>query len=172
MTFEFCGGNGWPSWAPSKCWSEWWRPAHSRLSLANAIQPKLRSPARFRSSKSISAFASFVTPKGPEQVHVNGGFLANDLRSVGRLPKEIGYGIALLPLLEVFDDLQSGQLLRLLNGFPAPGIPVSLVYPSRRHLAPRTRVVMEFVLSQMQEVRSTLESRTRQAAPACAVAKD
>jgi DNA-binding transcriptional LysR family regulator len=114
---------------------------------------------------------TFVTPEGPKQVHVNGGFLANDFRAV-RQAAEIGYGIALLPLLEVFDDLQSGQLFSLLNGFPAPGFPVSLVYPSRRHLAPRTRVVMEFVLAQMQEVRSSLESRTRHAAPASAVAND
>jgi len=114
---------------------------------------------------------TFVTPEGPKQVHVNGGFLANDFRAV-RQAAEIGYGIALLPLLEVFDDLQSGQLFSLLNGFPAPGFPVSLVYPSRRHLAPRTRVVMEFVLAQMQEVRSSLEARTRHAAPASAVAND
>jgi len=114
---------------------------------------------------------TFVTPEGPKQVRVNGGFLANDFRAV-RQAAEIGYGIALLPLLEVFDDLQSGQLFSLLNGFPAPGFPVSLVYPSRRHLAPRTRVVMEFVLAQMQEVRSSLEARTRHAAPASAVAND
>jgi DNA-binding transcriptional LysR family regulator len=108
---------------------------------------------------------TFATPEGPKQVRVNGGFLANDFRAV-RQAAEIGYGIALLPLLEVFDDLQSGQLLSLLNGFPAPGFPVSLVYPSRHHLAPRTRVVMEFVLAQMQEVRSSLDLRTGHAAPA------
>jgi hypothetical protein len=32
--------------------------------------------------------------------------------------------------------------------------------------------VMEFVLAQMQEVRSSLESRTRHAAPAPAIAND
>jgi DNA-binding transcriptional LysR family regulator len=114
---------------------------------------------------------TFATPDGPKQVRVNGGFLANDFRAV-RQATEIGYGIALLPLLEVFDDLQGGQLFSLLNDFPAPGFPVSLVYPSRRHLAPRTRVVMEFVLAQMQEVRSCLDLRTKHAAPACAIAKD
>jgi DNA-binding transcriptional LysR family regulator len=53
---------------------------------------------------------------------VPGGFLANDVRAV-RQAAEIGYGIALLPLLEVFDDLRSGELVRLLSGFPAPGTP-------------------------------------------------
>jgi DNA-binding transcriptional LysR family regulator len=98
---------------------------------------------------------TFVMPEGPQQVRVPGGFLANDTRAV-RQAAEIGYGIAFLPLLEVFDDLRSGELVRLLSGFPAPGIPVSLVYPSRRHLAPRTRLVMEFVLDQVREVRSML----------------
>jgi DNA-binding transcriptional LysR family regulator len=84
-----------------------------------------------------------------------GGFLANDGRAV-RQAAEVGYGIAFLPWLEVFDDLRSGELVRLLSGFPAPGMPVSLVYPSRRHLAPRTRLVMEFVLDQVREVRSML----------------
>jgi len=107
---------------------------------------------------------TFVMPEGPQQVRVPGGFLANDVRAV-RLAAEIGYGIAFLPLLEVFDDLRRGELVRLLSGFPAPGIPVSLVYPSRRHLAPRTRLVLEFVLDQIREVRSTIavEDKARSA---------
>src|SRR5258708_37616833 len=83
-----------------------------------------------------------VTPEGARQVRVNGGFLANDFRAV-RQAAAIGYGIALLPLLEVFDDLQSGQLFGLRNGFPAPGIPVSLAYQPRRPLPPRTRGWMD-----------------------------
>jgi DNA-binding transcriptional LysR family regulator len=98
---------------------------------------------------------TFVMPEGPQQVRVPGGFLANDVRAV-RQAAEIGYGVAFLPLLEVFDDLRRGELVRLLSGFPAPGFPVSLVYPSRRHLAPRTRLVLEFVLDQVREVRSML----------------
>jgi DNA-binding transcriptional LysR family regulator len=98
---------------------------------------------------------TFVTPEGPRQVRVSGGFLANDVRAV-RQAAEIGCGIAFLPLLEVFDDLRSGELVRLLSGFPAPGIPVSLVYPSKRHLAPRTRLVLEFVLEQFREIRAML----------------
>jgi len=38
--------------------------------------------------------------------------------SCGTAGCRIGYGIALLPLLEVFDDLQSGQLFSLLSAFP------------------------------------------------------
>jgi DNA-binding transcriptional LysR family regulator len=100
---------------------------------------------------------TFVTPDGPREVRVSGGFLANDVRAV-RLAAENGYGIAFLALLEVFDDLHSGELVRVLSGFPAPGLPVSLVYPSRRHLAPRTRLVLEFILEQVRQVRAMLET--------------
>jgi DNA-binding transcriptional LysR family regulator len=100
---------------------------------------------------------TFVTPDGPREVRVSGGFLANDVRAV-RLAAESGYGIAFLALLEVFDDLRSGELVRVLSGFPAPALPVSLVYPSRRHQAPRTRLVQEFILEQVRQVRAVLET--------------
>ena len=100
---------------------------------------------------------TFVTPDGPREVRVSGGFLANDVRAV-RLAAESGYGIAFLALLEVFDDLRSGELVRVFSGFPAPALPVSLVYPSRRHQAPRTRLVQEFILEQVRQVRAALET--------------
>jgi DNA-binding transcriptional LysR family regulator len=103
---------------------------------------------------------TFVMPERPQKVRVSGGFLANDSRAV-RQAAEIGYGIGLLPLLEVLDDLRSGELVCLLSGFPAPGIPACLVYPSRRHLAPRTRLVMEFVFDQVREVRSMLAAEDK-----------
>jgi DNA-binding transcriptional LysR family regulator len=104
---------------------------------------------------------AFVTPDGPREVRVSGGFLANDGRAV-RQAAESGYGIAFLGLLEAFDDLRSGELVRVLSGFPATGLLVSLVYPSRRHLAPRTRLVLEFVLEQVREVLAMLENEEAQ----------
>jgi DNA-binding transcriptional LysR family regulator len=100
---------------------------------------------------------TFVTPEGHREIRVSGGFIANEVRTV-RVAAESGYGIAFLGLLEVFDDLRSGQLVRVLSGFPATGLTVSLVYPSRRHLAPRTRLVLEFIVEQVQEVRAMLYS--------------
>jgi DNA-binding transcriptional LysR family regulator len=100
---------------------------------------------------------TFVTSAGPQAVRVSGGFLANDSHTV-RLAAESGYGIALLGPLEVFDDLRGGRLVRVLDGFPAVGLTVSLVYPSRRHLAPRTRLVLEFILEQVREVLALMQS--------------
>lgn len=105
---------------------------------------------------------TFVTSEGSQQFHVSGGFLANDVSAV-HLAARGGYGIALLPLFEVLDDLRSGALVCVLSEFPAPTIPLSLVYPSRRNLAPRTRVVFEFLLEQTRQVQAMLATVTNKA---------
>lgn len=96
---------------------------------------------------------TFITPAGPQDVRVSGGFLANDATAVHLLVRT-GYGIAFLGLPEVFDDLRSGELVRVLSDFPTPGLPINLVYPSRRHLAPRTRLVLDFIEKQVREIRA------------------
>jgi DNA-binding transcriptional LysR family regulator len=88
-------------------------------------------------------------------VRVSGGFLANDSNAV-LLAARAGGGIALLPELLVFDDLRAGRLVRLLNDYPSHRVPIYLVYPSRRNLAPRTRVVMDFVLEQYRDLQAVL----------------
>jgi DNA-binding transcriptional LysR family regulator len=102
---------------------------------------------------------TFVTSGSSEQFHVSGGLLANDVSAV-HLAARGGYGIALLPLFEVLEDLRSGMLVCILSEFPAPSVPLSLVYPSRRHLAPRTRVVFEFILEQVRQVQAMLATVT------------
>jgi len=98
---------------------------------------------------------TFATPDGSKDFLVSGGFLANDVRAV-HMAARTGYGIAYLALFDVFEDLRSGRLVRVLRDFPAPGIPYSLVYPSRRHLAPRTRLVIDFIWEQIRQVQSEL----------------
>lgn len=98
---------------------------------------------------------TFVGPAGTEDIRVSGGFLANDASAV-HLAARAGYGIAFLPLVHVLDDLRSGELVRVLSNFPAPGVPFSMVYPSRRHVPPRTRVVLDFLLGEIRQVREEL----------------
>jgi DNA-binding transcriptional LysR family regulator len=102
---------------------------------------------------------TFTTPDGPEDVHVSGAFLANEA-SVVHLAARTGYGIAFLGMLEVLDDLRSGALVRLLNDFPASGLSISLVYPSRRNLAPRTRLVLDFVQQEIRDVQRMLATQS------------
>jgi DNA-binding transcriptional LysR family regulator len=56
----------------------------------------------------------------------------------------------------VFDDLHAGCLVRLLNDYPSPCVPVTLVYPSRRNLAPRTPVVMDFLHQEYRQLQALL----------------
>jgi DNA-binding transcriptional LysR family regulator len=97
----------------------------------------------------------FVGPEGPLAVHVTGAFIANNSAVVVRAVRA-GHGIALLPEIEVVDDLQAGRLRRLLKDYPSQIMPVYIIYPSRHNLAPRTRVVMEFVIEQMREIQALL----------------
>ena len=107
---------------------------------------------------------SFVTPDGQKDFRVSGGFLANDVRAV-HLAARTGYGIAYLTLLEVFDDVRNGTLVRVLSDFPAASVPFSLVYPSRRHLAPRTRLVMDFIWEQVRQIQTELATAPDGSAP-------
>jgi DNA-binding transcriptional LysR family regulator len=108
---------------------------------------------------------TFMTPRGPEDIRVSGGFLANDSRAVS-LAARAGYGIAFLSLVELVDDLRSGELVRVLSDFPAQSIPFNLVYPSRRHLAPRTRIVLDFIHEQVRQIQDVLGVAATHDAPA------
>jgi LysR substrate binding domain len=97
----------------------------------------------------------FTGPEGPLAVSVNGAFIANDSAAVLRAVRD-GHGIALLLEIEVVDDLHAGRLCRLLKDYPSQMLPVHVIYPSRRNLAPRTRVVMDFVIEQTREIQALL----------------
>jgi DNA-binding transcriptional LysR family regulator len=101
----------------------------------------------------------FTGPNGTLSVRVSGGFIANDSSAV-RLAARAGHGIALLPEVQVIDDLHAGHLFRLLSDYPSQRVPVHLVYPSRRNLAPRTRVVMDFLLQRMRQIQALLDVET------------
>jgi DNA-binding transcriptional LysR family regulator len=98
----------------------------------------------------------FTGPDGTSSVRVQGGFLANDSAAIHRAARA-GHGIALLPEVQLIDDLRAGRLFRLLEDFPSQRSPMHLVYPSRRNLAPRTRLVMDFLVEQTQVIQALLE---------------
>ena len=65
-----------------------------------------------------------------------------------------GLGIALLPEYRVVDDVEAGKLQSVLHEYRSEALPAYLVYPSRRHLAPRTRVVIDFLIEEVHRLRS------------------
>ena len=104
-----------------------------------------------------SAVWHFTGPDGPFQVKVSGSLSTNN-EQVALLMARQGQGIALLPEIRALDDVQAGRLVRLFPDYRSQPAPLHILYPSRRNLAPRTRVVMEFVV---REIRAGAEASQR-----------
>lgn len=56
-----------------------------------------------------------------------------------------GCGLIQVPRFRVDALLQAGQLVEVLADWPAPRLPISVLYPQHRHLAPRLRVFVDWV---------------------------
>jgi DNA-binding transcriptional LysR family regulator len=102
-----------------------------------------------------SAHWRFLGPNGPHEVDVNSAFSANNSEVV-RQSVLAGHGVTLLPEPQVLDDILSARLYRLLPEYPTEQTQAFLVYPSRRHLAPRTRVVIDWLAARFRAVSARL----------------
>ncbi|MDR3531880.1 MAG: LysR family transcriptional regulator [Rhodopila sp.] len=91
----------------------------------------------------------FGGPNGSVDVEVAGAFRSNNSLVV-RQAALSGYGIALLGDALAITDIQAGRLYRLLPKYAARRRQAFIVYPSRRHLAQRTRVVIDFIVEQFR----------------------
>ena len=91
-------------------------------------------------------------PDGPVTLPVRARFRANNNETL-HAAALCGQGVALLPEAAVIDDIRSGRLRPVLAAYRPPPVPAYLVYPSRRHLPLRTRVVIDFLVEQVQSVR-------------------
>jgi len=101
----------------------------------------------------------FVGPEGPIQVQVRGNLRVNNTEVASRFALS-GLGIALLPGFQVLDQIRGGQLVRVLRDYPAPSLPIHVIYPSRRNLAMRTRILMDFLVEQVGDALSALSDQT------------
>ena len=75
---------------------------------------------------------------------MRGRFRANNAEAVRRAALN-GLGIALLSHLTAQDDIREGRLKLLMPDFPPLRFALSVVYPSRRNLPARTRIVIDFL---------------------------
>jgi DNA-binding transcriptional LysR family regulator len=99
----------------------------------------------------------FDGPDGPFSVTVQGPFSANDSAAVHQAALA-GLGIAMVPEIQVSDDVRHGRLVQLLKAWGVPRTAAFIVYPSRRNLAPRTRVVIDFAVEQVRLLREQIDS--------------
>jgi DNA-binding transcriptional LysR family regulator len=106
----------------------------------------------------------FKGPDGLVEVQVSGRFGADSSEAIHDAALG-GQGIALLWETRVLDDLRAGRLQRVLTDYSSPEAQAFIVYPSRRHLPPRTRVVIDFLVELFQELEQQRNAAKR-AAPA------
>jgi len=104
---------------------------------------------------SASTQWSFTGPDGAVEVEVSGAFRSNNTLVV-RQAVLAGYGIALLSDPLIVDDIRGSRLYRLLPDYVARRRPAYVVYPSRRHLALRTRVVIDFMIERFRHLENRL----------------
>ncbi|MFJ2992452.1 LysR substrate-binding domain-containing protein [Pandoraea sp. NPDC087047] len=55
-----------------------------------------------------------------------------------------GAGLIQLPRFHVEDELAEGRLIEVLPGWESPGLPINILYPHHRQLAPRVRVFVDW----------------------------
>lgn len=97
----------------------------------------------------------FNGPKGPVDVEISGAFRSNNSLIV-RQAALSGHGIALLGDPLTINDIRAARLYRLLPEYEARRRQAFLVYPSRRHLAQRTRVVIDFLVEEFRQLKTRL----------------
>lgn len=87
---------------------------------------------------------------GEHLVRFTPRLLLNDVEAVLHAARE-GFGIARALSYQVAPDLAAGSLRRLLADYE-PSLPVHLVYPSARHMAPRLRAFVDFALAELAQL--------------------
>jgi DNA-binding transcriptional LysR family regulator len=58
----------------------------------------------------------------------------------------LGLGLAQMPVFHIARDLAEKRLVRVLEGYPVPSAPVSVLYPRNRQLSPRVRLFIDWVV--------------------------
>jgi DNA-binding transcriptional LysR family regulator len=87
-------------------------------------------------------------PRGVERVEVTGPIVADDLGSVRQLTLA-GVGIALMPDMVVWSDLERGALVRVLPAYALRGAPVHIVSVPLRHVPVRVKLLRDFLLREI-----------------------
>jgi DNA-binding transcriptional LysR family regulator len=92
----------------------------------------------------------FTGPDGPVTVAISGRFHVNNTEGVRAAVLE-GLGIGYVPVWHFVDrEIESGRLSVLLKDCESPPQPISAVYPSRRLLALKVRVMIDFLASEFE----------------------
>jgi DNA-binding transcriptional LysR family regulator len=84
-----------------------------------------------------------------KEIRVSGRF-RTDSTEAARVAVNTDLGLAILPGWLMEHELNAGTARPVLPSWQPPRIPVHAVYPSHRNLAPRTRVVIDFLVQEFR----------------------
>ncbi len=96
--------------------------------------------------------ATWQLARGGKQVRVamRTRYVVNDFDLVHQAALA-GLGVALLPVQRSAEDLDQGKLVRLLETWCSPEVPIHAVYPSTRHLSPKVKAFVDHLQQSLRE---------------------
>lgn len=93
---------------------------------------------------------SFNEDGQPIDVDIAGSFRVDSTEGL-RAAVFQGMGIGYVPIWHfIEDDFTSGRLTLLLGDYEPPPLPITAVYATRRHLAPKTRAAIDFFAAEFK----------------------
>lgn len=113
-----------------------------------------RTPADLKSLTQIqfslsghAAVWEFTKGDQKERIAVSARYSVSSSLAV-RDALRAGFGVSLMPLPYVEDDLREGRLCPALEDWSTVETTLYAIYPSRQHLAPRLRVFLDFLIEE------------------------
>jgi DNA-binding transcriptional LysR family regulator len=88
----------------------------------------------------------FIKDDQAHRVPVQAAIAVNDSVAAKQLVMRHS-GIAMLQDFAVKQELASGELLPLLRQYRSPEVPIYVVYPERKHLSPKLRAMVDFLVA-------------------------
>ena len=101
--------------------------------------------------------------KSAVNVRVRGNFLTNNAEAL-REAVFSGIGVAAAPTWMFHREMAEGRVTKVLREYELDPLPISLIYPSRRFVPAKVRIVSDFLADEFQ-TESALAGRNVEAAP-------
>lgn len=93
---------------------------------------------------------TFTGPQGPVSVKTRPVFHANN-GDTCRSAALQGHGMIMQPSFLIGEDLRSGALVEVLPEFRGPEFGIYALYPSRKFVAPKVRLLIDFLIEHFQQ---------------------
>ena len=90
-----------------------------------------------------SAAWRFANGEGRETTRVSGSLCSSDPHAL-RMAALCGQGLVLLPDALIAEDLETGRLVRIIDGYAAEQAVVRAIFPSRQQLSLKVRTFLDF----------------------------